>query len=121
MINIIRIKNATFYAYHGALQEEQNIGGKFEADVDIYTDFSKAAVNDDLKETINYATVYKFINKVVHAKKYKLIETIATIIADELLAQYKEIFEVHVRVRKHNVPVGGVLDCVEAEVIKKHG
>jgi 7,8-dihydroneopterin aldolase/epimerase/oxygenase len=121
MTNIIRIKNASFYAYHGALQEEQNIGGRFEADVDIYTDFTKAARNDDLKATINYDTVYKFINKVVHAKKYKLIETLATIIADELLSQYKEISEIRVRVRKHHVPVGGVLDCVEAEVIKQNG
>jgi 7,8-dihydroneopterin aldolase/epimerase/oxygenase len=121
MINIIKIKNASFYAYHGALKEEQSIGGKFEADVDIYTDFTKAAKNDDLKETINYDNVYKFISQVVNAKKYKLIETIATIIADELLAQYKEILEIHVRVRKHNVPVGGVLDCVEAEVIKQNG
>ena len=30
MINVIRLKNASFYAYHGALKEEQNIGGKFE-------------------------------------------------------------------------------------------
>ena len=121
MTNIIRIKNASFYAYHGALQEEQNIGGKFEADVDIYTDFSKAVLNDDLKATINYDSVYKFINKIVHSKKYKLIETLATVIADELLSQYKEIIEIHVRVRKHHVPVGGVLDFVEAEVIKQNG
>lgn len=121
MKNIIRIKNATFYAYHGTLQEEQNIGGKFEADVDIYTDFSEAAAKDDLKLTINYDEVYKYINKVVHEKKYYLIESIATIIADELLKRYKNISKIAVRVRKHNVPVGGVLDCVEAEVIKENG
>lgn len=67
--NIIKIKNAAFYAYHGALSEEQNIGGRFEADVEIYTDFTKAAEKDDLQLTINYDTVYKFINKLVHEKK----------------------------------------------------
>ncbi|MBM4171782.1 MAG: dihydroneopterin aldolase [Ignavibacteria bacterium] len=121
MINIIRIKNAAFYAYHGALQEEQNIGGKFEADVDIYTDFSEAASKDDLKLTINYDEIYKFINKVVHEKKYYLIETLASVIAEELLKKYKNISKIAVRVRKHNVPVGGVLDYVEAEVIKENG
>lgn len=118
MTNIIRIKNATFYAYHGAMQEEQNIGGKFEADVDIYTDFSEAAKEDDLKLTINYHVVYKFINKIVHEKKYDLIETLATIIADRLLHEFSRIEKVAVRVRKHSVPIGGVIDCVEAEVIK---
>lgn len=121
MTNIIRIKNASFYAYHGALQEEQNMGGKFEADVDIYTDFSDAAKKDDLKLTINYHDVYKFINKLVHEKKYYLIETLATMIADELLKKYSGIQKIAVRVRKHSVPVGGVLDCVEAEVFKENG
>lgn len=118
--NIIRIKNASFYAYHGALQEEQNMGGKFEADVDIYTDFSGAAKNDDLNKTINYEEIYKFINRIVHGKKYYLIETLASVIADELLAKNKNIKKIAVRVRKHSVPVGGVLDCVEAEVIKEN-
>lgn len=121
MINIIKIKNASFYAYHGALQEEQNIGGRFEADVDIYTDFSQAAADDNLKETIDYDKVYKFINQLVHEKKYKLIETLATIIADQLLKKYPAISKIAVRVRKHHVPVGGVLDYVEAEVIKENG
>lgn len=120
MTNIIRIKNASFYAYHGALQEEQNIGGKFEADVDIYTDFSEAAKDDNLKHTINYDEVYKFINKLVHEKKYYLIETLAVVIADKLLEKYKNIKKISVRVRKHHVPVGGVIDCVEAEVIKEN-
>ena len=121
MTNIIRIKNASFYAYHGTLKEEQNIGGKFEADVDIYTDFTKAAENDDLSRTINYVSVYKFIKKIVHQKNYYLIETIATIIADGLLDEFPMIKKVAVRVRKSNVPVGGVIDCVETEVIKENG
>lgn len=121
MTNIIRIKNASFYAYHGALQEEQSIGGRFEADVDMYTDFSKASETDDLKATINYDEVYKFINKLVHEKKYYLIETLATVIADEILKNFPGIKKLAVRVRKHNVPVGGVIDCVEAEVIKENG
>ena len=116
--NIIKIKNAAFYAYHGALTEEQNIGGRFEADVEIYTDFSKAAVDDDLNATINYDTVYKFIHKLVHEKKYYLIEALATVIADQILENFQGIQKIIVRVRKHSVPVGGVIDCVEAEVIK---
>lgn len=121
MTNIIRLKNATFYAYHGALTEEQNIGGKFEADVDIYTDFSQAVETDNLRLTVNYKDVYQFINKIVHQKKYYLIETIATIIADGLLEHYQNVYKVAVRVRKNSVPVGGVIDYVEAEVIKGNG
>jgi len=121
MINVIRIKKAVFYAYHGALEEEQSMGGKFEADVDIYTSFREAALDDDLHETINYVSVYKFIKELVHEKKYRLIETLATVIADKLLEKYPCIIKVSVRVRKNTVPIGGVIDCVEAEVIKENG
>ncbi len=121
MHNIIRIKNAAFYAYHGAMKEEQYIGGRFEADVDIYTDFSEAAKTDDLNLTINYHDVYQFINRIVHENKYYLIETLATLIADGLLKEYSNIKKIAVRVRKNSVPIGGVLDHVEAEVIKENG
>ncbi len=121
MTNIIRIKNATFYAYHGAMKEEQHIGGRFEADVDIYTDFSKAAETDDLELTINYHDVYQYINKIVHDKNYYLIETLATVIADGLIVEFPTVKKVAVRVRKNSVPVGGVIDHVEAEVIKENG
>ncbi len=120
-MNVIRIKNATFYAYHGAMKEEQHIGGKFEADVDIYTDFSEAAATDDLNKTINYEKVYRFMNEILNGRKYFLIETIATRLADNLLEQFPQIEKIAVRIRKNSVPVGGVLDFVEAEVVKERG
>lgn len=118
MHNVVRIKNAIFYAYHGALKEEQFIGGKFEADVEMHFDFSEAAANDDLSKTLNYDDVYKFINQIIHGKKYYLIETLATVIAENLLKTYPILDKVMVKVRKNNVPVGGIIECVEAEVEK---
>ena len=118
MINVVRIRKALFYAYHGALKEEQSIGGNFEADVDLYFDFSEAAKTDDLKKTINYDGIYKHINNVISQKKYYLIETISTIIANSLLERYPILEKVDVKVRKNNVPVGGIIDYVEAQVVK---
>lgn len=118
MNNIIRIKNASFYGYHGVSSEEQNVGSKFEADVDIYTDFLDAAKNDDLSKTIDYYDVYSFINQFAVRRKYYLIESLAYEIAEELLKKYDRINKIVVRVRKKNPPVGGVVDWVEAEVIK---
>ncbi len=98
--------------------EEQYVGGKFEADIDIYTDFSEAAKGDDLKKTVDYYQVYSFLNQFTVKQKYYLIEALAAEIADELLKQFDRITKVEVRVR-NNPPLGGVVDCVEAEVIKE--
>jgi dihydroneopterin aldolase len=119
MENIIRIKKATFYGYHGVRSEEQSVGGKFEADVDIYTDFTDAAKKDSLHETIDYHKVYKFLYKMALEQKYYLIESLAMKIADELLINFKSIKKISVRIRKNNPPLGGVVDCVEVEVIKE--
>jgi 7,8-dihydroneopterin aldolase/epimerase/oxygenase len=117
MTHIIRIKKATFYAYHGVLSEEQSVGGKFEADVDLYTDFTEAALHDNLKKTIDYNAVYKFMYKLALDQKYYLIESLAYKIAVELLKKYSTISRVAVRVRKNNPPLGGVVDVVEVEVV----
>ena len=118
MQNIIRIRKATFYGYHGVRSEEQSVGGKFEADVDIYTDFTEAAENDSLAKTIDYHKVYSFMYHLALEQKYYLIEALANKIADEMLKKFERIDKVVVRIRKNNPPLGGVVDCVEVEVEK---
>ncbi|MEO8233079.1 MAG: dihydroneopterin aldolase [Ignavibacteriota bacterium] len=119
MQNIIRIKGATFYGYHGVMSEEQSVGGKFEADVDMYTNFSEAAKKDSLQQTIDYQKVYKVLYHLALEHKYYLIEAVANKIAEELLTTFTAIEKIAVRVRKNNPPLGGVVDCVEVEVIKE--
>ena len=118
MKNIIRIRKATFYGYHGVRSEEQSVGGKFEADVDIYTDFSEAAKEDNLDQTIDYHKVYSFMYQLALEQKYYLIESLAAKIADDLLQKFERIKKVAVRIRKNNPPLGGVVDCVEIEIVK---
>jgi len=118
MQNIIRIRKATFYGYHGVRSEEQSVGGKFEADVDIYTDFEVAAKEDSLEKTIDYHKVYSFMYHLALEQKYYLIEALASKIANELLIKFERIAKVAVRVRKNNPPLGGVVECVEVEVVK---
>ncbi len=119
MQNIIRIRKATFYGYHGVRSEEQSVGGKFEADVDIYTNFTEAAENDSLTKTIDYHKVYSFMYHLALEQKYYLIEALANKIADELLKKFERIDKVVVKIRKNNPPLGGVVDCVEVEVEKE--
>lgn len=119
MVNIIRIKNAAFYAYHGVLTEEQSVGGNFEADVEMHGDFTKAAYNDSLKDTVNYHKVYQAIYKLALQEKHYLIETLAMNIADEIIKTFSLVDKVFVKVRKNNPPLGGKVDCVEVEAVKE--
>jgi dihydroneopterin aldolase len=114
--NVIRLKNMVFYAYHGAMQDEQNLGGKFECDVEMRCDFTAAAESDSLAQTVDYEKVYAFVHKSVIEKKYFLIEALATRIARGLLREFFQLESVSVRLRKPHPPVKGVVDFVEVEV-----
>lgn len=119
MKNIIRINKASFYGYHGVFRSEQNIGGKFEADIEMVTNFEEAAKTDNLKKTIDYEQVYNLINTFGTSKKFYLIESLALRLAEELLLRFESISEVRVKVRKNNPPIGGVVDSVEVEVHRR--
>lgn len=118
-LDIIRLHNAVFYAYHGVLSDEQNLGGKFEVDVDLHCDLSRGAKSDSLKQTIDYERVYDCIMQLVLGKKYYLIEALAGTIADGLLKNFKRAQKVVVRVRKPSAPVKGVIDHVEVEITRE--
>ena len=85
MINIIRIKKASFYAYHGVMQEEQRVGGKFEADIDMYIDFSEAGLSDNLQKTINYGNTFIFQNTIAGVE-------ISFFIPDDVSCFVKQLF-----------------------------
>lgn len=113
---VIRIRNATFYAYHGALADEQSLGGRFELDVDMYCDMTPATETDSLKRTVDYEKVYAFLQQSVLEKKYHLIETLASLIGRGLLREFNNIEYVTIRIRKPHPPVKGVVDYVEVEM-----
>ena len=117
--NILRIRNAVFYAYHGAQEDEQNLGGKFEIDVEMYCDLSAAAESDSLEKTVDYEKAYGFVQQVALSKKYYLIEALGNTIAKGLLTKFHTIDAVTVRIRKPHPPVKGVVDYVEVEISQR--
>jgi dihydroneopterin aldolase len=117
-LDVIRLHNAVFYAYHGVLTDEQNIGGKFEVDVELHCDLSKGAKSDQLRDTVDYEKVYACVHKLVLGRKYYLLEALANRIAEGLLREFKKVQTVVVKVRKPGAPVRGVIDHVEVELTR---
>lgn len=117
-LDVIRIKNAVFYAYHGVLSDEQNLGGRFEIDVDLHTNLKKGAMSDHLRDTVDYEKVYDCVRSSVLGKKYFLLEALGSAIIQGLFGRFKQVKRVTVRVRKPNAPVKGVIDTVEVEMTR---
>ena len=117
-IGTVRLINAVFYAHHGVMQEEHRIGGRYEVDVAADLDFKAAAETDDLSKTVDYERVYRLVQELVTRNRFYLIEKLAYLIAQRVLAEYDCVQRVEVTVRKPNPPVGGT--CDRAEAVYRH-
>lgn len=118
-MSVIRLQNAVFYAYHGVLSDEQNLGGKFQVDVELHCDLSRGAKSDSLKETVDYERVYDCIRGIVVGHKFLLLERLGSEIANGILSQFSKVKRVLVRVRKPGAAVKGVIDHVEVEIVSE--
>jgi dihydroneopterin aldolase len=110
----------TFYGYHGVDTEERRLGGRFSLDVELYLDLRPAGAGDDLTLTVNYQEVYTLVRELQEARHYLLLEALAHDVAEGLLARFP-VEEVVLRVRKHSVPLQGLIDYAEVEIRRARG
>ncbi len=111
----IEIKGLQFYAYHGVMTEEKEIGGKFEIDLEYYYNATKAIIADDLNYAVNYKEILFDIAEFMNGDSYNLIETIAYELLSNLMEKYENVTKMTIRVRKYNIPYKGTLNYVETE------
>ena len=109
-----------FYGYHGVSPEEQRLGQRFVVDVELETDLSKSGDSDDLADTIDYGKVYETVAPIVQGAPYRLLEALATAIANKVLQTFP-VNGVLVRVKKPGVPLPGALDYAGVEVVRRRG
>ena len=82
----ILIRGIAINCLIGINPNERRIKQEILINVSIETDFSK--LNDNIKNTINYSSVYKFIKKFVSVSKYFLIETLGDELAKQLMIKF---------------------------------
>ena len=110
----IALEGIEFFAYHGYYQEERKIGNKYEVNVEISTDFSRAACQDILSGTVNYEILYKIIQGEMEIPS-KVLEHLAKRIIDKIMMEFPEIDSTTIQLSKFNPSVKGV--CRKAKVI----
>lgn len=114
-MNIIKVYGIRTYSYHGCLPEETKIGGYFEIDIDLWVDFKKAALEDDLQKTVNYVSVNNIVEEEM-AIRADLIETVAYRIKEKLKNTHKQIKKIRVEIKKINPPLNGDVKFVSVIV-----
>ncbi|MFF2484481.1 dihydroneopterin aldolase [Paenibacillus sp. NPDC058071] len=118
-MDTMTLKGMRFFGYHGVFPEENRLGQNFYVDLELKLDLERAASDDDLNYTINYAELHALTKTIVEGPPYKLIEALAGGIATTIAEAYTMINEVTVRVTKPNPPFEIHFDGVTVELRRK--
>ncbi len=116
----ISLEEMRFYAYHGVLEQEQTVGNNFEVTLKLLADVRDSVLSDNVKDTVNYAEVYEIIKEEM-AIKSKLLEHLAGRINRRILAEYKLVKEVNIKISKLNPPFHSELKSVSIQLTEQRG
>ncbi len=105
MSDWIELRGLRCSAVVGVLLEERERPQPLEFDIDVERDFEGAALNDDIAETTNYASILSLTTAVATEGHFLLLESLSYRVAREILASDEEIDSVTVAVRKLRPPV----------------
>lgn len=100
---------------HGVLPEEQERAQPFGIDLELSVDLTSAGSSDDLADTVSYADVLDAIAAIVRDESYRLLERLATRIA-EVCRDDDRVTGVVVTVKKLRPPVPHELDHVGVRI-----
>ena len=107
----IRIVNAHFYSYIGALPEEQVLGNRYIVNLTATYDATKAIASDDVADAVSYADLYDVIADKVGHSRDNLLEYVAGQILTEILDSYKLVDSCEITIQKAIPPIAGVIDA----------
>ena len=109
----IYLDEMRFYAYHGVMEQERQVGGEYSVSLTVEADLAEAARTDDVADTVNYAALYALVEREM-AVPSRLLEHVASRIGRRTLEECDRITAVTVKVTKLNPPMGA--DCKGASV-----
>jgi 7,8-dihydroneopterin aldolase/epimerase/oxygenase len=118
MITTLTIENIECHSYHGCLNEEAIIGGRFSIDVTIEADFTKAIETDELSYAADYVVIHNLVREEMNIPS-KLIEHAAGRILKRLADTYRLSQNITVTIKKYNPPVNGSIGIAILKVSLK--
>ena len=100
----IELVGLEVFGRHGAEEEEREQGRTFLYDIALAV---RQPASDRLEDTVDYRAVAACVREVSDSREYKLIEALASAVADELAARFPAE-SVRVRVRKPGISPAGL-------------
>ena len=103
-VDEITITGIRAYGFHGVYPDEKRDGQEFIVDAQLFVSTARAAETDDVADTVHYGELAEAIARVVSGEPVDLIETLASRIADVVLA-HDLVQMTRITVHKPSAPI----------------
>ncbi len=110
------LRNVRFYAFHGVLPQERQVGGDFLLSLRVAYPLDAAMESDEVGDTLNYATLFELAKREMDVPS-QLLEHVADRIVKAIRATLPAVTSVELELTKQNPPMGA--DCEGAGVMIK--
>jgi dihydroneopterin aldolase len=101
----IQLNNLRFFAPHGVFEEEGKAGNEFEVNISLLI-HAPENTPVTLKDTVNYAEVYRLTKDIFKIRK-KLLEELAIEIVDAVYQTFPAIQKATIQIIKLHPPIAG--------------
>ena len=104
MTDRIELRGLRVRGHHGVFEHERRDGQDFVVDVTVWMDLAPAAASDDLADTLHYGELAQNVAAIVGGKPYDLIETVAALVAEDVMSDAR-VQAVEVVLHKPHAPI----------------
>lgn len=111
----IELYGLRLHGYHGVNEEERRAGQTFL--FDLWLDLATPPQADEIEQTADYRLIAAAVREVSDGTKFRLLETLAAAVADELVARFP-LAHARVRVRKPEVKLDPPVEFSAATVTR---
>lgn len=111
----VEVRELRVFGRHGVHEEERERGQEFVFDVEL--EVGERGTGDRLEDAVDYVEVARAVKEVSDARRFALLEALATAVADELERRFSPE-RIRVRVRKPEVRPAGLDGAVGASVTR---
>lgn len=105
----IHLQKVKFFGFHGLYTAEKITGGEFEVNLTAHYKPIQIPVKE-IQQTLDYTALLSIIRERMH-KPAKLLETLVTEMAGEIMAKFSLVTEVEISISKLHPPIENFQGC----------
>lgn len=111
----ITLCHVRFYARHGVMPQEREVGGWFLVTLRVGYPLAQAMQSDEVGDTLNYTALHALLKREM-AQPSNLLEHVAQRIATAVEATFPLVDAIDLEITKENPPIGADCDGASVEI-----